>query len=130
MGLVNSSTRTLGDLGEIGPFAFGMWRFTSTDVDALVALVEAALDNGMNLIDTADVYGLDWNGTGFGTVEENLGAVLRQAPGLRDRSTVALALVSAAVALVLVPVLRPGLPVLSAVLVALVAEHLMARRRA
>jgi predicted branched-subunit amino acid permease len=51
-------------------------------------------------------------------------------PRLRDRSTIALALVSAAVAIALVPVLRPGLPVLSAVLVALVAEHLMARRRA
>ncbi len=72
MSLVNSSARNLGELGEIGPIAFGMWRFTSTDVDASVALVEAALDNGMNLIDTADVYGLDWNGTGFGTVEENL----------------------------------------------------------
>ena len=51
-------------------------------------------------------------------------------PRLRDRSTIALALVSAAVAIALIPVLRPGLPVLSAVLVALVAERLMARRRA
>lgn len=51
-------------------------------------------------------------------------------PRLRDRSTIALALVSAAVAIALVPVLRPGLPVLSAVLVALVAERFMARRRA
>ena len=48
-------------------------------------------------------------------------------PRLRDRSTIALAVVSAAVAIALVPVLRPGLPVLSAVLVALVAERLMAR---
>ena len=87
--LVNSSPRTIGDLGEVGPLAYGMWRFTSTDLDTSVALVEAALDNGMNLIDTADVYGLDWNGTGFGTVEENLGAVLRQAPGLRDRMVLA-----------------------------------------
>ncbi len=51
-------------------------------------------------------------------------------PRLRDRSTIALAVVSAAVAIALVPVLRPGLPVLSAVLVALVAERLMARGRA
>ena len=51
-------------------------------------------------------------------------------PRLRDRSTIALALVSAAVAIALVPVLRPGLPVLSAVLVALVAERWTARRRA
>ena len=87
--LVNSSPRTIGDLGEVGPLAYGMWRFTSTDLDTSVALVEAALDNGMNLIDTADVYGLDWNGTGFGTVEENLGAVLRKAPSLRDRMMLA-----------------------------------------
>ena len=31
----------------------------------------------MNLVDNADVYGFDWGGTGFGTVEENLG----QRPG-------------------------------------------------
>ena len=49
-------------------------------------------------------------------------------PRLRDRSTIALALVSAAVAMALVPFLQPGLPVLSAALVALVAERLLARR--
>lgn len=48
-------------------------------------------------------------------------------PRLRDRSTIALALVSAAVAIALVPVLAPGLPVLSAALVAVVAERLIAR---
>jgi hypothetical protein len=37
-------------------------------------------------------------------------------------------LVSAAVALALVPVLQPGLPVLSAALVAVVAERITARR--
>lgn len=49
-------------------------------------------------------------------------------PRLRDRSTIALALVSAVVAVALVPVLQPGLPVLSAVLVAVIAERIMARR--
>ena len=73
MSLVNSSARNLGELGEIGPIAFGMWRFTSTDVDASVALVEAALDNGMNLIDTADVYEK-------GLAEEALGRALRGLP--------------------------------------------------
>ncbi len=48
-------------------------------------------------------------------------------PRLRDRSTVALAIVSAAVAIALVPLLQPGLPVLAAALVALVAERFMAR---
>jgi len=49
-------------------------------------------------------------------------------PRLRDRNLIALAFVSAAVALALVPVLQPGLPVLSAALVAVVAERLTARR--
>jgi predicted branched-subunit amino acid permease len=49
-------------------------------------------------------------------------------PRLRDRYLIALAFVSAAVALALVPVLQPGLPVLSAALVAVVAERLTARR--
>ena len=43
----------------------------------------------MNLIDTADVYGLDYNGSGFGGNEELLGKVLAQAPGLRDRMVLA-----------------------------------------
>lgn len=48
-------------------------------------------------------------------------------PRLRDRSAIALALASAAVAIALVPILQPGLPVLSAALVAVIAERLMAR---
>jgi aryl-alcohol dehydrogenase-like predicted oxidoreductase len=66
-----------------------MWRFTGSDLAERRALVEAALDAGMNLIDTADVYGLDWNGTGFGTVESALGEVLADAPALRDRMVLA-----------------------------------------
>ena len=50
-------------------------------------------------------------------------------PRLRDRSTVALALASAGVAIALVPFLQPGLPVLAAALVAVIAERLMARAR-
>jgi predicted branched-subunit amino acid permease len=48
-------------------------------------------------------------------------------PRLRDRSAIALAIVSAAVAIALVPVLQPGLPVLAAALVAVIAERVMAR---
>jgi 6-dehydroglucose reductase len=51
--------------------------------------VEGALDAGLNLIDTADVYGLDWGGAGFGACEELLGHVLAAAPGLRDRMVLA-----------------------------------------
>jgi predicted oxidoreductase len=87
--LVDASPRTLGSLGTVGPIASGQWRYTGDDLAAAQALLEVALDHGMNLIDTADVYGLDWGGTGFGTVEENLGAVLARAPGLRDRMVLA-----------------------------------------
>lgn len=50
-------------------------------------------------------------------------------PRLVDRSMWALAVAAAAIALLLTPVLRPGLPVLAAGLVALVAAGLLERRR-
>ncbi|HEY5665064.1 MAG TPA: aldo/keto reductase [Ilumatobacter sp.] len=89
MTIVQTRPRQLGSLGPVGPLSFGTWRFTDTDLGAGQALLEAALDHGLNLIDTADVYGFDWGGTGFGQVEEILGAVLRVAPGLRDRMVLA-----------------------------------------
>ena len=87
--LVRTGPRILGSLGPVGPIAYGQWRYTTDDVGAAQELLEAALDAGMNLIDTADVYGLDWGGTGFGSVEERLGKVLASAPGLRDRMVLA-----------------------------------------
>jgi predicted oxidoreductase len=87
--LVRSGSRELGSLGEVGPLAFGLWRFTNADVAAAQGLLESALDAGMNLVDNADVYGFDWGGTGFGSVEEILGSVLAVAPGLRDRMVLA-----------------------------------------
>ena len=89
MNLVDLSPRTLGQLGDVGPFSFGMWRFTDTDLNRRIELVEAALSAGLNLIDTADVYGLDWNGTGFGTVESALGEVLERRPELREQMVLA-----------------------------------------
>ena len=89
MNLVDLSSRTLGQLGDVGPFSFGMWRFTDADLSRRTELVDAALSAGMNLIDTADVYGLDWNGTGFGTVESALGEVLQNRPEFRDRMVLA-----------------------------------------
>ncbi len=87
--LVRSGPRQLGSLGEVGPISYGQWRYTTGDLAAAQQLIEVALDAGMNLIDTADVYGLDWGGTGFGEVEALLGRVLNQAPGLRDRMVLA-----------------------------------------
>ncbi|MCC5950779.1 MAG: aldo/keto reductase [Acidimicrobiia bacterium] len=87
--LVDPAPRSLGPLGEIGPLGFGCWRFTHDDIGRAGALLDAALDAGMTLVDTADVYGLDWGGTGFGSVESLLGAVLADDPTRRDRMVLA-----------------------------------------
>lgn len=87
--LVTSSLRRLGSLGDVGPLAYGHWRFTTDDVAAAQGLIEAALAVGMNLIDTADVYGLDWGGTSFGQCESLLGRVLAAAPHLRNEMVLA-----------------------------------------
>lgn len=89
MNLVQTQPRSIGSLPPVGPLSFGLWRYTNPDVATAQALLETALDAGMNLVDNADVYGFDWGGTGFGTVEENLGRVLAVAPHLRDRMVLA-----------------------------------------
>ncbi|MBT8213319.1 MAG: aldo/keto reductase [Acidimicrobiia bacterium] len=84
--LIDPVARTIGGLEvAAGPLSFGCWRFTTADVGEASGLVETALDLGMTLIDNADVYGLDWGGTGFGAAEELLGRVMAAQPGLRDR---------------------------------------------
>lgn len=90
MNLVSPQPRSIGTLElKSGPLGFGCWRFTNTDVASATSLIEAALDNGLTLIDTADVYGFDWGGTGFGLSEEILGEVLVASPGLRSRMILA-----------------------------------------
>lgn len=81
--------RILGPLGEVGALAFGCWRFVGHDPDDAADLLQHAVDLGMTLVDTADVYGLDWGGTGFGQSEELLGAALAARPRLRDRIVLA-----------------------------------------
>jgi len=73
----------------VGRLGFGCWRLTTSSTAEATALVEGALDLGCTLVDTADVYGLDWGGTGWGTCEERLGAVLAARPALRDRMVLA-----------------------------------------
>lgn len=70
------------------PMAWGMWRFRGGDVAAAQGLVETALDAGMTLLDTADIYGPD-NNEPFGASEALLGRVLKAAPHLRQRMTLA-----------------------------------------
>jgi len=85
MNLVSTQPRAVGSLElPAGALGFGCWRFTNTDVATAAELIQTALDHGLNLIDTADVYGFDWGGTGFGMSEEILGEVLAANPGLRS----------------------------------------------
>ena len=90
------ATRTLGPGGiAISPIAWGMWRLAEGGRSAAeaAALVHAALDAGITLLDTADIYG--FNGprpdgtTGFGDAEALLGEVLTAEPGLRGRMVLA-----------------------------------------
>jgi len=82
-------TRKLGGTDiEISPIAWGMWRFCGDDVNAAQSRVEAALDAGITLFDTADIYGPD-NGEPFGSAEALLGRVFQQAPSLRQRMVLA-----------------------------------------
>jgi predicted oxidoreductase len=84
-----SATRRLGasDL-VVGPISYGCWRFAGTSVADARTKIEAAIDAGMTLVDTADIYGLDTD-EGFGSAETLLGEVLAEAPELRDRMVLA-----------------------------------------
>lgn len=79
----------------VGPIAYGCWRFSGTGVAEARDKIETALDCGMTLIDTADIYGFGSNGTdrrlpdGFGDAEALLGEVLAEAPALRERMVLA-----------------------------------------
>src|ERR1700723_155324 len=63
----------------LGTWAMGGWMWGGTDQRESVATIPAALDQGINLIDTAPVYG-------FGVSEEIVGAALY---GIRDRAVIA-----------------------------------------
>ena len=74
---------------EVGPIAYGLWRFVGNDIAAARTRIEAALEAGMTLIDVAAVYGLDWGGSAFGESETLLGKVFTDAPALRKRMVLA-----------------------------------------
>jgi predicted oxidoreductase len=78
----------LGPNGPVvAPIAWGMWRFAGNSVAEAQALVEAALDAGITLFDTADIYG--FGEQGFGAAEDLLGHVFAVAPALRSRMILA-----------------------------------------
>ena len=85
------ATRQLGASGiQVSPIAWGMWRLAENGRTATDAaqLVHAALDAGINFLDTADIYGFNGAG-GFGDAEALLGEVLAAEPGLRGRMVLA-----------------------------------------
>ncbi|MEW5686086.1 MAG: aldo/keto reductase [Pseudomonadota bacterium] len=73
---------------EVSSIAWGMWRFSGDDVGAAEARVQAALDAGVTLFDTADIYGPD-NGEPFGAAEALLGRVFAANPSLARRMVIA-----------------------------------------
>jgi predicted oxidoreductase len=73
---------------DVSSVAWGMWRFRGDDLAEADRRVRTAIDAGVTLFDTADVYGPD-NGEAFGAAEALLGAVLRRAPSLKARMVLA-----------------------------------------
>ncbi|MFY9829826.1 MAG: aldo/keto reductase [Rhodoplanes sp.] len=65
----------------LGTWAIGGWMWGGTDDEASIRTIQAALDHGVNLIDTAPVYG-------FGHSEEIVGKALA-AGGRRQRAVIA-----------------------------------------
>ena len=84
-----AASRPLYDGGpEVSSLAWGMWRFAGDDVAAATARVQAALDAGVTLFDTADIYGPD-NGEPFGAAEVLLGRVFAAHPSLKSKMVIA-----------------------------------------
>ncbi|GLS19566.1 oxidoreductase [Labrys miyagiensis] len=76
-------TRPLGRSGfSVSSVAWGMWRFGGEDLATAQKLVETALEAGVTLFDTADIYGPKSHG-GFGASETQLGRVFGANLGLR-----------------------------------------------
>ncbi|MFD2431895.1 aldo/keto reductase family oxidoreductase [Sphingobium scionense] len=65
-----------------------MWRLAGEDIADARARVEAALEAGITLFDTADIYGCD-TPAGFGSAETLFGQVLAEAPALRQQMILA-----------------------------------------
>jgi predicted oxidoreductase len=84
------TTRLLGKSGIVtSSMAWGMWRFAGRSVSEARALVDAALESGITLFDTADIYGFKGPNDGFGDAESLLGQVFAEAPALRDHMVLA-----------------------------------------
>ena len=72
----------------VGAIGYGCWRFSGSTLQDADRKIRTALDCGMTLIDTADIYGLG-EPRGFGGAEEVLGDVLKTSPELRSKMVLA-----------------------------------------
>lgn len=73
---------------NVGGIAYGCWRFAESTSAQADEKIRTALEAGMTLIDTADIYGLG-ESSGFGGAEAVLGNVLAADKSLRDTMTLA-----------------------------------------
>lgn len=85
----SARSRPLGDSGiVVSPLAWGMWRLAGIGTAEVRGLIDAALDAGITLFDTADIYGFD-SPAGFGSAEQLFGDALAEEPSLRARMVIA-----------------------------------------
>jgi predicted oxidoreductase len=69
-------------------FAYGFWRYRADEIDAALEMLSLARENGIDHLDTADIYG--WRGPSrFGGSERLLGAVRARAPELFEGAVLA-----------------------------------------
>lgn len=77
---------------RVFPIAWGMWRLADPagrdDIGAVIARIEAAIEAGITLFDTADIYGAG-EPIGFGGAEALLGRALAARPDLRAKMVIA-----------------------------------------
>jgi predicted oxidoreductase len=73
----------------VSGLGWGMWRFVGDDVAGAQKLVEAAFEAGINFFDTADIYGFQRPGVGFGDSEALLGRVFEADKSLRGKMVLA-----------------------------------------
>lgn len=66
----------------IGRLSYGCWRFPGTPQESVAEKIDVALSVGVNLIDTAAIYG--FGGAGFGEAEAMLGRYIADRPSVRD----------------------------------------------
>lgn len=86
---LSTATRPLAETGlSLSPIGWGMWRYRGDDLAAAEARAMAALEAGLTLFDTADVYGPD-NGETFGAAEALFGRVLKVNKSLRGQIVLA-----------------------------------------